>query len=114
MHASIPQPRGRLPAWLSVVVWLATFFSPTVYFLLLVLAIRFHIQGPPQSVVWLLFLFIPVVALLVCESTLWMHSKTVARKIPLMFFTLLGMLLQVGFLVAIIRAILIAATAYVQ
>lgn len=114
MDAAVPQPQRSVPIWLSVIIWLAAFFSPTGYFLLLLLANRFQIQGPPQIVVWSLFFLIPVVALLICESMVWLHSKTTARRISWMLLTLLAMLLQFGVLMAILRAILIAVTGYGQ
>ena len=96
-----------------MVGWLSVFFSPSAYFLGILLADKFQIPSPPQSLVWSLFFLIPVVALLICGSVVWLHSKTVARKIILMLLTLLGMLLQFGVLVVILRAILIARIAYV-
>src|ERR1039458_2115789 len=71
MNASIPQSRRSLPFWLSVVVWLSAFLSPTAYFLLLLLANKFQIPRLPAMFVWALFLVIPVVALLICESVVW-------------------------------------------
>jgi hypothetical protein len=114
MDASIPQFRRSLPFWLSVVVWLSAFLSPTAYFLLLLLANKFQIPRLPATVVWALFLVIPVVALLICESVVWSCSKTVGRKIGWMLFTLLVMLLQFGMILVILRAILVTAIAYVQ
>src|SRR5687767_8385246 len=114
MDASLPKPQRSLPAWLTVVGWLLVFFSPSGYFLGILLADRFQIPSPPQSLVWSLFFLIPLVALLICEWVVWLHSKTVARKITLMLSTLLGMLLQFAVLVVILRAILIARIAYVQ
>jgi len=90
------------------------FFSPTVYFLLLLLADRSQIPRPTATFVVLLFSLSPIVALLVCGSVVWSSSMTVARKIGLLLFTLLGMLLQVAVLVVMIRIILIARIAYVQ
>ncbi|HKQ37777.1 MAG TPA: hypothetical protein VJ063_06840 [Verrucomicrobiae bacterium] len=114
MNASVPQSRQPFPVWVSTVVWLSAFLSPTVYFLLLLLARKFQILNLPATFVGALFFVIPVVALLICESVVWMHTKTLARKIVWMVVTLLGMLLQFAFLVAILRAILIAITAYAQ
>ena len=108
------QPRTILPVWSGVVIWLSAFFSPVGYFFLILLADSLHVQSPPQSVVWSLFFLIPVVALLVCEWIVWFHCHTVAWKLTLMLLTLLGMLLQFGILVAILRAILIARIGYVQ
>ena len=103
MHALIPLPRR------SLTVWLSAFFSPTVYFLLLLFADRFHVPSPPEILVASLFYLIPAVALLVCGSVVWLASMTVARKIGWMLFTLFAMLLQTGILLAII----IMATGYV-
>jgi hypothetical protein len=114
MNASIPQSRRPLPVWLSTVVWLSAFLSPTAYFLLLLLARKLQIQALPEAFVGSLFFVIPVVALLICEWVVWMHSKTVPRKILWMLFTLLGMLLQFALLVAILRAVLIALIGYAQ
>ena len=108
MNASIPQPPRSLPVWLSVVVWLSAFLSPAAYFLLILLANKFHIPSPPETFVWSLYYLIPVVALLICESVVWSYSKTVGRKIGWMLFTLFAMLLQVGILLAII----VMATGY--
>ena len=93
----------------SLAVWLSAFFSPTVYFLLLLLADSFHVPSPPDVFVASLFYLIPVVALLVCASVVWLSSMTAARKIGWMLFTLFAMLLQAG----ILLAIMITATGYV-
>jgi hypothetical protein len=110
MSVSIPQSRRSLPVWLSVVVWLSAFLSPTAYFLLMLLGDRFHIASPPETVVCSLFYFIPVAGLLICESVVWLSSKTVARKIIWMLVTLFAMLLQFG----LILAIIVMAIGYVQ
>jgi hypothetical protein len=113
MNASIPQPRRSLSVWLSTVVWLAAFVSPTAYFLLLLLANKLQINVP-ETFAWSLFFLIPVVALLICESVVWSCSKTVGRKIGWILFTLLAMLLQFAIILAILRAIIVAAIGYVQ
>src|SRR5438270_9971181 len=86
----------------SLTVWLSAFFSPPLYFLLLLLADRFHIPSPPESIVASLFYLIPAVALLVCGSVVWLSSMTLARRVGWMLFTLFAMLLQTGILLAII------------
>jgi hypothetical protein len=103
MLALIPLPRR------SLTVWLLAFSSPTVYFLLLLLADRFHVPSPPESFVASLSYLIPAGALLVCGSVVWLSSMTVARRTGWMLFTLLAMLLQTGILLAIIMT----ATGYV-
>ena len=104
MIASIPLPRWRLA------VWLVAFSSPTTYFLLLLLADRFHVAPPPEQFVGILFYLIPLLALLVCESVVWVSTKPVARRITWMIVTLFAMLVQFG----IILAIIVMATGYVQ
>ena len=113
MNASIPQSRRSQPAWLSAVVWLSVFLSPTVYFLLLLLANTLQIPRLPATFVWLFFL-VPVVALLICESVVWSRRRTVVGRIGGMVFTLLAMLLQFGIILVILRAILVTRIAYVQ
>lgn len=114
MNASIPQTRRSLPVLGSGVAWLSAFLSPTGYFLLILLAQRFHIPGPPETLVASLFFLIPLVALLICESAVWSCSKTVGRRIGWMLFTLLAMLLQFAIILAILRVILVAAIGYAQ
>src|SRR5262245_21169797 len=114
MNASIPQSRSTLPTWLSVVVWLSVFLSPTVYFLLLLLASRFQIAKLPETLVASLFFLIPALALLFCESVVWSRSRTVGSKIGWMLMTLLAMLLQFGIILVILRAILVTIIAYPQ
>ena len=114
MRAVIPLPQRGRTVRLSAGVWLVAFFSPTVYFLLLLFANRFQVPSPPESLVVSLFCLIPAVALLICESVVWRWSMTVGCKIGGMLFTLLAMLLQFNILVVVIRAILIAVTGYAQ
>jgi hypothetical protein len=114
MIASIPQSRRNRPVWLSVVVWLSAFLSPTAYFLLMLLANKFQIPSLPAKLVWSLFFLIPAVALLICESVVWSCSKTVGCKIGWMLFTLLAMLLQFGIVLGILRMIIVTAIGYVQ
>ena len=113
MNAAIPQPQRSLPVWLSTVVWLSAFLSPTAYFLLLLLASKLQINVP-ETFAWSLFFLIPVVALLICESVVWSCSKTVGRKMGWMLFTLLAMLLQFAIVLVILRAIVVTTIGYVQ
>ena len=113
MNASIQPFRQSQPVWLSTVLWLSAFLSPTAYFLMVLLAARFQINLP-QTFTWLLFFLIPVVALLICEWVVWSCSKTIGRKIGWMLFTLLAMLLQFAIILVILRIILVTAIAYVQ
>jgi hypothetical protein len=96
MHALIPLPHRTLTLWLSA------FFTPTAYFLLLLLADRFFLPNPPEIFVASLFYLLPPVALLVCGSVVWSSSIAVPRKIRWLLFTLFAMLLQFGILFVII------------
>ena len=98
----------------SLTIWLSAFFSPTVYFLLLLFADRFHFAAPPEIVVASLFFLIPLVALVVCESMVWSSRMTVARKVGWMLITLVAMLLQFGILLAIVIVAITAAIGYAQ
>ena len=113
MIVSISQSLRGLPVWLSAVVWLSAFLSPTAYFLLLLLANRFQINVP-DTFAGSLFFLIPVVALFICEWVVWSCSKTVGRRIGWMVLTLVGMLLQFGVILVILRAIILTRIAYVQ
>ena len=113
MNASIPQPRRSLQVWLSTVVWLSAFLSPTAYLLLLLFASKFQINVP-ETFAWSLLFLIPLLALLICESVVWSCSKTVGRKIGWMVFTLLAMLIEFGIILVILRAILVTRIGYVQ
>jgi len=48
----------------SSAVWLASFFSPTLYFLLLLIVERLQLDPLPENIIILLFCLIPLVALL--------------------------------------------------
>jgi hypothetical protein len=108
MNASIPQSRPRLPPGLSVAVWLSAFLSPTAYFLLILLVARSNTLDLPGTLVWTLFILVPVIALFICEWVAWSCSRTLGRKIGWMLFTLVAMLLQFAIILVILRIILVA------
>jgi len=109
MLASIPLSLRKPP------VWLLAFFSPTVYFLSFLLANRFDVAPNLPGVFYVaLFFLILAGALLYCVGVSWAAKTTIPRKIVLTLFTSLGLALQVGFIAVILRAILIAITAYPQ
>ena len=114
MNASIRQFRGSLPIWLSGVVWLSAFLSPTACFLLLLVANKLQIPNLLAKLLLSVGLLIPVVALLICEWVAWSCGKTVGGKFGWMLFTLLAMLLQFAVLLVILRAILVATIGYAQ
>jgi hypothetical protein len=110
-QGTMPKPGIRLSA---LAVWLCAFISPTAYFLLLLLVNRFQVPAPPEILVASLFFLVPVVALLVCFRIAWVSSKSIARRIGWMTFTLIAMLLQFGALLVIIIAVIGAAIGYAQ
>ena len=108
MNTSITLP-GK-----SLMVWLFSLASPTLYCLLVLLLGRAEVPDSLKPIILLLFLLVPVAALIICESLVWRSTMTVAWKMGWFLFTLLVILLQLAVLVFIVRAILIAATAYAQ
>ena len=109
MRALIFQPSRSLPVWWSAAIWLAVFLSPTGYFLLLMIADRWHVPAPPEGVVVSLFVLIPIVALLVCGCAIWQSKRDLRRRVTGLVLTVLGMAVQVGvLLVIIVSAITVA------
>lgn len=92
------------------VMWVAAFFSPTIYFLLLIAAIQYRLPAPPETLVAALFFLVPVAALVVCETVVCRSSMTLGNKVLWVLFTLLGLGIQFGVILAFVRAYLIAAT----
>ena len=114
MRALLFPHRRSLPGWLGVALWLAVFLSPTGYFLLLMMADRWHVPAPPESLVAALFLIIPIVALLVCGRAAWLSQPSLRRRVIGLVLTVLGMLLQVGVLFVIIVSAITAAISPAQ
>jgi len=109
MLASIPPFLGTLP------VVLIAFFSPTAYFFSFLLANRFHLApNLPGAFYVTLFFLILTGALIFCVGVSWAANLTLTRKIGLTVLTALGLLLQFGVVVVLLRAILITITAYPQ
>jgi len=110
MLASIPLFRLR-----TFAIWLFAFFSPTLYFFSFLLANSFHVApNLPGAFYVTLFFLILAGALLFCVGVSWAAKVTLARKIGLTIFASLGLLVQFGVVVVILRAILITLTAYPQ
>jgi len=114
MRALIPPFPRSLSVWWSVAIWLAVFLSPTGYFLLLVMADRWHAPAPHESVVVSLFCLIPIVALLVCGSVAWRSQLTRPWRVGWLVSTVLAMLLQCGVLFVIIVSVITAIIAPAQ
>jgi hypothetical protein len=116
MHTndSITPSQPSLPAWFNRAVWWAALLSPTAYFLLLLVADRLQISSHVATCIWSLLCVVPVVALVFCESVAWMRNRTVLGKIGWMLFTLAAMLLQLGIILVVLRAILVTRIAYPQ
>jgi hypothetical protein len=98
----------------ALAIWLCAFFSPTGYFVLLMLLDRFHAAAPPEILVATLFFLIPLVALLVCGRVVWIANKNRAGRIGWMIFTVLAMLFQFGVLLIIVMTAMSAAIGYAQ
>jgi hypothetical protein len=94
----------------NLAVWLLAFTGPTVYFLVLLLAERAGVAPPPEQFVILWFCLVALVALVVCQSVVWVSTRPVARRLGWMLFTLLAMVVQCG----AIAAIVLMATGYAQ
>jgi len=102
MNALTSLSRGTLA------IWLAAFFSPTAYFLLLLVADSFHVPSQPESVVASVFYLLPLIALLICSSIIWSFSLTSTQKLRWLLLTVGAMFVQFG----LVLAVLVAATGY--
>jgi hypothetical protein len=106
----IPQRSQSLRFWSRAVVWLAVFLSPTAYCLLLIVLSSLLAPARPEGfvasllglIVVSLFCLIPIVALLVCGSLVWLTKATTGWRVGGMILTSLAMALQVGVLLLII------------
>ena len=114
MSASISQPRRSVPVWLGGVVWLGAFFSPTAYFLLVLFADAHHIPGLSIAIPLALFCVIPFVALIICGFAVWLSSRKLLVRLACLLFTLMAMVIQVGFILFVLRAIIVARIGYAQ
>ncbi len=103
MRISLPLSPARS------ITWLASFFSPTIYFILLLIAEQLEISPLPENIIILLFCLIPLIALLICEFLVWQASRDGIRRSGWMWFTMLGLVFQFGIIIAIV----VMATGYV-
>lgn len=99
MMAFLLQPRRNLTTWL------VAFVSPTGYFLLLMLGDRLGLASPPEAVAAALFYGLPLVALAVCGWAVWGASLPTGRKVAWLVFTVVGIALQFGAILALIIAV---------
>ena len=92
----------------ALVIWFVVLLSPTEWLFLLALDDRYHwVTGRPGNLVEVidsLTVLIPFVALAACGCLVWRSSMTVWWKAGWIAFTILAMLLQVAFWLAIIIA----------
>ena len=104
-----------MSASLRLPVWLLAFISPSLYCVSLLLANRFGFAPAlPPAFYLTLFVLIIVGALFWCAGVPWVTAMTLPRKIGVTAFASLGLLAQLGLIVLVLRAILIAITAYPQ
>ena len=99
MLSFLLQPRRQL------LVWLAAFVSPTGYFLFLMLADCLGLAAPPEAVAAALFFGLPLVALGVCGWAVGGANLPTRRKVAWLAFTVVGLALQCGAILALIMAV---------
>ena len=114
MNTTIQHPGQDVPRPLHGMVWWAVFLAPTVYFLLLLLANTLQIRVLPATVIWSLFFALPLVALLVCESSIWSRCRSTGARIGFGVLTFIAMLMQFGIILVVLRSILVTRIAYAQ
>ncbi len=109
MRALTPAYLRNLPLWLSVGIWLVALLSPTMYCVLLAIASRSQFGALPAGLVIYLVPVVPVVALLICGSLVWLSPLNVRWRVAWLGFTLFTMCLQCGILFVIIVSALTVA-----
>ena len=88
----------------SMMIWLAAFFAPAIYFVLIFLGDKFHF-GPSEpgtyaQIVGSLIYIFPLAALLICWCAVLLSKLTVFPKTGWILFTLFAMAFQIAALVA--------------
>ncbi len=78
------------------------------------LANAMRVSVPPAGLVVGLFCFVPVVALLVCGTIVWLSKMSTGKRVGGLALTVLGMTLQVGVWYVIIVAAITAMIASAQ
>ena len=78
------------------------------------IADRLQVPAPPESLVVLLFCLVPVVALLVCGTVVWLTKLRASWRVGWLVLTVLLMALQVGVLLVIIVSAITVAIAPAQ
>ncbi len=109
MNALNPARPPSLPAWTRVPLWLAMFFSPTAYILLLMTMDTMQIPAPTEGFVVFLFFAVPVVALVACATVIWQSKMSVAWRIGGLALTTGAMAVQCGFWLVVILSAIAAA-----
>lgn len=95
-------------------VWLGAFFSPAVYWLLMLLGDGYHVPLPPASIVLALFCLITIVALAICGLAVWLTCKKLWVRVGWLVFTLVAMVFQLAFILYVLGAIIVARISYAQ
>src|SRR5579884_3636955 len=98
----------------NIAIWLAAFFSPTIYFFALIFAGHFHLRAPSEKWIAALFVLIPMAGLFVCCAVAWKSNPTKPRRIGWLVFTLLAMAVQCAVLFFLIAALTTAAISLPQ
>ena len=85
----------------TLLIWLTTFFAPTVYFGLLAFGGSIHLRVGDWFLAALIY-GVPFMALVVCLCIVLFSKATVGQKTSWIFFTLLAMGFQLAALLAAI------------
>ena len=109
MRALVVQYLRTLPVWPRVGLWLAALLSPIGFFLVLMIADRWHVRALPGGLVVTLFCLIPLVALLLCGALVWTSQDTQSRRVAWMVLTVLAWLFECALLFVIIVSAITAA-----
>ncbi len=109
MRMRTAQYLRRLPPWASLVIWLGTLLSPTAYLAAVIGLSRLPTPAPPVWFVIALSCLIPVAALIVCSTVVWLSQTSRRWRVAWVVLTLVAIPLQVGVLVGIIVSAMTAA-----
>ena len=104
----------NFPLWLRVALWLALFLSPTGYVLFVLTLSRLQMPFPPAWFVVALFCLIPIVALLVCGTEVWLSKMRIGLKVGWLVLMVFAMLLQFGVWVVIMLGAITVAISPAQ
>lgn len=109
MTPTLPIPEQSLPTRPSALVWVSVLLSPTLYFVLLLLAGGLRLPELLLQAGWVLLPVVPLAALINCGSVVWSHSQTTGGRVGGTLLTLLAILLQCGMLFVVLYVAIVTA-----